>query len=631
MGGSFAGAQPPRREPPASAPGGRLRPGRSALLLVAAFIVGGALLLAVERPEAGAELADILRGPDDFMRMVRVVAWLDGQPWGDPMERRLNPPHGVSMHWSRLSDVPLAVGILAAEPWVGRERALVAAVTVVPPLLGGALVAVFLWATAALVPGRHLPAALLALPALALPLRQFASGRVDHHGLQLLLLLLATGWLLRALPAGETRGPARSGAALGAAAAAGACLALSLAVGLETLPLAGAATAVVCAAWAWEKVDAAVVAAFGGVLAATSLALWPVVLPVAEWFDHPCDRLSLVHCALVGVPALLGAVAWGWERAGRPGVGGRLLLLCCAGGGGLLVVAGVFPQCAAGPLAGLDPGVLYWLEHVSEARSLPDMFAEPGTTVSYFLLPALGLAFAVWRFGPMPWRAPRGTAAAVLLAVAVAVMVWQIRGLYTAAVLAALVLAVPAAEVDSRARGFASAGSRVLVRLGMPLGIVAALFGPVLVERALTERPAESGGSCGVAPLLDVLNDPAGLGGRPRNIAAPIDVGPALLLFTGHRVLAGPYHRNVRGLVDNRTVFAGPPEAAREVIRERSVEALVYCRNAFSGGPTKHRASLDELLARDQPPAWLEQVAAGDGVRLYRVREHGPRGGVPAS
>ncbi len=53
-------------------------------------------------------------------------------------------PAGVDMHWSRLADLPLAAVITLAEPWLGRPGAVNLAVLVVPPLLGGVFVALFL-------------------------------------------------------------------------------------------------------------------------------------------------------------------------------------------------------------------------------------------------------------------------------------------------------------------------------------------------------------------------------------------------------------------------------------------------------------------------------------------------------
>ena len=104
------------------------------LFLIFAFVPGGV---------SGA--SDLLRGPDDMMRVVQVLD-SDGQSWHDTVQRRLDPPAGVAMHWSRLSDLPLAVAIGALEPFAGRGGAVYLAVLLVPAILGGVFAAVFVWA-----------------------------------------------------------------------------------------------------------------------------------------------------------------------------------------------------------------------------------------------------------------------------------------------------------------------------------------------------------------------------------------------------------------------------------------------------------------------------------------------------
>ncbi len=597
--------------------------GRAAAVAPAGvFAVAFAVLLWGGLRDGHGELGELLRGPDDFMRMTRVLDWLDGQAWHDPFAHRLNPPDGVAMHWSRLSDLPVAGVIAVAEPWLGRDRAALAAATLAPALLGGAFVAAFFWAAAPLAAGRRCAAPLLAAAALIAPLSQFAPGRIDHHGLQLLLLALMAGWLLRALPDASPGAPPGRGRSARAAAAAAGLAALSLAVGLETLPATGAMAAALGLGWAWRRVDGAAVAAFGATLAVAAFALLPIAVPAAERFAGTCDRMSIVYCAMAAVAAAAGGVAVAAERIGRPtSAAVRLALLFGVAVSGLALVAGVFPRCAGGPLSGLDPEVRYWFDRVSEARSLAELFADtPGTAVAYALLPALGLAFAGWRLWPAPWREPRLAAAAVLLAATAGTMAWQVRGAGGAGLTTALVLTPLAATVDLRARRLRPLAARVLMRLGLPAAMAMTIYGPVAAVRAVADAQPERDAACDLGPVLGALTDPAGLGARPRNVAAPIDLGPRVLLQTRHRVLAAPYHRNVRGLVDNRAIFTGDPARAFGVVRRRSVEAVMYC-GPSGGAAGGDLTTLGGLLAADRPPAWLERVAAGEGIRLYRVLE----------
>src|SRR4051794_13674378 len=52
---------------------------------------------------------------DSAMRLVQVRDLLRGQNWFDTVQHRMNTPYGLSMHWSRLVDAPLALLMLVSE------------------------------------------------------------------------------------------------------------------------------------------------------------------------------------------------------------------------------------------------------------------------------------------------------------------------------------------------------------------------------------------------------------------------------------------------------------------------------------------------------------------------------------
>src|SRR5437660_9425984 len=53
-------------------------------------------------------LDEIMRSPDDVMRLLEVRGLLNGSPWFNPHEARLDPPFGYDTHWSRLIDAGIA-------------------------------------------------------------------------------------------------------------------------------------------------------------------------------------------------------------------------------------------------------------------------------------------------------------------------------------------------------------------------------------------------------------------------------------------------------------------------------------------------------------------------------------------
>src|SRR5690606_17788471 len=119
--------------------------------------------------------------------------FLAGQNWFDLVQHRLNTPFGAEIHWSRLIDLPLAALVGGLTPLTGQGAALVAAGTIWPLFL----LLVLLWLSAKLTLELVGPEGLL--PALALPMlspaimTEFTPGRVDHHGV-IIVLTLAMLW-----------------------------------------------------------------------------------------------------------------------------------------------------------------------------------------------------------------------------------------------------------------------------------------------------------------------------------------------------------------------------------------------------------------------------------------------------
>ena len=134
-----------------------------------------------------------LQDPDDAMRLVQVIDLLDGQNWYDLTQDRVNPPDGLSMHWSRLPDLPLAAVIKVAERFIGRHDAVLLAAKLVPPLLGAGFFLAFVWAAVPMVGRDGGPYAALVCLTLLIPLAQLSTGRVHHYGLQLVLAMVTTG------------------------------------------------------------------------------------------------------------------------------------------------------------------------------------------------------------------------------------------------------------------------------------------------------------------------------------------------------------------------------------------------------------------------------------------------------
>src|SRR5579863_7548063 len=87
---------------------------------IALLFLAGSIWLALPAIKGG--VFDAL-STDDAMRLVEVRDLIGGQGWLDLVQHRMDPPGGLSMHWSRLIDAPLAASILLMRPLLGMHGA----------------------------------------------------------------------------------------------------------------------------------------------------------------------------------------------------------------------------------------------------------------------------------------------------------------------------------------------------------------------------------------------------------------------------------------------------------------------------------------------------------------------------
>ena len=235
----------------------------------AALAAGLALLLSAVWALRDWAALSALRLPDtdDVVRLQQIRDWLGGQAFGDLAQHRLGIG-GVEMHWSRLPDLAPAAIIALLTPFTGPHAAELTAAIAWPAMLFAAALA--LTGSIARMLATPAPAAIV-VAALAYPASTlFVPGRIDHHGLQLVLLLVVVRGAL---------GPGywRSGIAAGMAGAA------SLVVGMETAPLLAAGSAVIVARWIVGSAgEGARLAGYGMALSA-GLGLAALLLRTSGW------------------------------------------------------------------------------------------------------------------------------------------------------------------------------------------------------------------------------------------------------------------------------------------------------------------------------------------------------------
>ncbi|MDQ6434216.1 GtrA family protein [Mesorhizobium sp. LHD-90] len=547
---------------------------------------------------------------DSVMRLVQIRDWLGGQPWFDLHQYRMGPEGGFVMHWSRIVDAPVAAIMLAVAALTGSMATgeIVAAI-VWPVLLSVA--ALFLLVRAA----RLLAGPDTVIPALVIGAITLNSGglftarSLDHHNLQL-VFALATVTLL--LAPGRRR-----------AAGAGICAAIMLAIGMETAPYVAVA-GLCAAATLLAPRDDGTAAGFGiGFAGASALALVTTV-PPSEWWIAQCDAYS----ARLGVIAVLGglgltAVAAFTGSRGLPARLAGLLVLAVAVSAAAVLLA---PSCFGDPYAGLDQRLRdFWLDAVTEAQPLWRVFErQPENVAQNYVTPliAIGLlAMTVFKAGA---RRAELMLLGFLLA-ATAVSVWQIRGTNFSLPFAIIALAAMVAAARREARqGDGKAAVRMVLAWLVSLPLVWAAGSHTIADLVAPKqntvaRGAEKGRlTCTAdATFARLAQEPA------TTVLAISNLGAPMIATTPHRVLAGPYHRNIAGNVATLDAFMGTAEEAHAVMRREKVGLLAFCPG---NGETKSfvrwapHGFMAELVAGNVP-SWLEPIAetSGQPLLLYRV------------
>lgn len=547
---------------------------------------------------------------DDALRLVQVRDWLAGQSWFDVSQHRINPPTGGLMHWSRLIDAQIGGLILLLRPVLGAEAAEMWVLALYPPLL---LLPLFL--LIAVVARRLTDDWLVVLGGLVLAvttvsvLHYFVPLRIDHHNWQTILSLAMLALALGA--------PSRRNGVL-----AGVVMSLHLSVSLEALPYVLIFGGLFALHWLRDSVTAPRLFGFVGSLA---LVAPPILLATrgftgitASW----CDAWSAPYLLAVSGAALgfFGAVA---VLPVQRSWCARLAALVVAGTVGVLLFLWQAGACLAGPFGELEPLVRrFWYDNVLEGRPVTRL---PLAQVAMLIVPSLAgllLTIGQWR------RAPAGPAKArwgdmgLVLAASVLLSLLVARTTAVTHLYALPGLAASGVQLWRHARGYPGVAGRILLSIAVLLVAPPVIGRIALVAVTPFIKPDKIGEK---APLCPRPRDFAGLAAMPETlIFSAIDVGPMVLAYTPHAVIATGHHRNHAAM--NRVIgsFAATPDQAEAMVRKTGATAMFICPRApeIRNIAFLRPESLAAVLAKGDAPAWLEPAAMpkGSAAQLYRVR-----------
>ncbi|MBE7182994.1 MAG: GtrA family protein [Methylobacterium mesophilicum] len=543
---------------------------------------------------------------DSFMRIVEVRDLLGGQNWFDLRQVRMGLEGGFTMHWSRLVDAPLALLFLLGERLTGSAANAAAFAQVVWPTLMFAA-ALFLILRLARVLGglqTRLPALVVGVSALY-GVQVFRPGMIDHHNFQFVVLLGATLALLAA----------RERPLWGAVA--GAACALMLGIGMETAPHVAALCLFAGADFLFRGEKAAAgAAAFGLGLGFAGAAIMAGTVPWGSWNVVACDAFSLPQATLALTGGLGLALAATIPGRDRMAVRAAALVLLGAACAALLLWR--FPECLADPYAGLDERLKrFWLGAVGEAQPAWRVAAQtPAAAAAAYVTPFIALV--VLGHGLLREGVSRARLLVfLLLGVSFAVSLWQVRGMYIALPLAAVALAGFVARVRLGGRPLAMALAWIVSIDAAWAGAAALAFRPSIAATSAAGSVAAGTGNC------EAMADYASLARQPpTRVLAVSNLGAAILAWTPHSVLAGPYHRNIEGNLAGLDAWMAEPDDARRMLEAEGAGLVAWCAgnseaDVMAAAPEGLAASLRDGRA----PAWLEPVqeTRQSPLKLFRI------------
>jgi hypothetical protein len=557
-------------------------------------------------------LSDSHGDNDSLLRLVEVRDLIAGQGWYDLHQYRMGPAGGFVMHWSRIVDTPIAAIVLAASALTG---SMATGETVA--LVAWPAILLMLAMTLIVRIARALGGEWSLLPALVVGgatlyyIGVFTPADIDHHNVQL-VLTLAT---VVALVAGQ---------GFGSGLVAGSMSALMLGVGMETLPyvaVAGLAVAIGFLIRGDEEASRA--CGFGLGFAGLGGVVFICTVPPDAWFAAQCDAYSIPQFTVALIAGGGLAIASG-VRSLRATPLSRLVSLAVLGVAVGAVIVVFFPQCLAGPYAGVDPTFQkFWLDSIEEAQPFWRLAVKnPAMAAGFYATPMIGLvilSLRIWRRG-----APRADViVAAFLAAAFVVSLWQVRGSTFALPLAAVPLVAWIGGWREKVAASVKAATIKMVLawlVSIPFiwhvsaaAVVEALDGSDSQDVAATAR-------CGrTADLAALAAMPA------TTVLAISNLGAPILAHTHHRVLAGPYHRNVEGDFLAFEALSGTEAEARAIVSGNDVGLVAVCRGNGETAAFERWAPAGFLtaLVRGSTPSWLEKVPgpADEALEIYRVRE----------
>ncbi len=523
----------------------------------------------------------ILPDSDDIMRTLRVREWLAGQGFYDNLEHRANPPIGGPIHWSRLSDLPLALFELILNPIFGPILGEKIAIFILPPILGAILILI-IGKIAVKLGGNYLSyfiaAAFVTFSASAN--LSFVFGRVDHHNLQLIALATIIYGIIR----NDKKGGIFSGIALGA----------SITIGFEMLPLEIVAIGLFCLFWVFDETRKEQIISFTISLAISILIGFVIDVAPQNYFKEANDFLSIAQ--LVPILSVCLALFLAIKFTNPQNAKMRFIIL---------VLVAIIGALIAWQFKELHKPV-YWQVSPLLRKLWFDKFAEvmplynlPITSQLSVLMPALlALLCAIVSFNKADKSQKPSWILLITLLIISSLMAyfWQNRVHPHVSLIAIIILSATLPVLISH---------KNLSLIIMVIFVIAPL-----ASSAKPKNTSQGNMEFGELKGCDSAQDFSHISNLPKGlILNNIDVGMKALIQTKHDIITTPFHRDL-GRETAYDIFLSKPNEAKAKIGTHHINYVTLCMYHLEIPAFAQYApdSLIAHLANGDVPQYLREI-----------------------
>ena len=579
------------------------------LQIFASYALMALLLLTLHAGAVWTGMTPVLNGEmpdtDTYMRLVRVQELVEGGGWFNSTTQRMNAPYGDTLNWTRPLDVLIVAFALPLHQQLDMEwrDALFWGGAILPPVLQLLFGLAAAWAVAPFFAPVARPLLLLFVCLQPIVFAYSFVGRPDHQTLLLIAAAMLLGFVMRAI---RQHGPAlRLGLWGGLWAGFGLWVSTEFEFSLALV------TGTLALMWLWqgqrrliELLEGIAIGfllmTFAGVLAERGMNEWSHV--------RELDKISLsqligacIHCGLWGMT--------GWLCPQDAGIGRRTLALSSMGAAALFLLVLLAPELLRGPAGDIDPQVMEkFFLNIREMRSIwPNTVETFSLTLLCLGVPllALPLWLVVYRrdvLSPwLPWL--------VFTLGFTAIGFMHARFAQFAAPFGAVLLMAVVVRLGARLEGRV-----LLVRVVAQAGLLFLPLFFLFLALSLLDQPPKDEASCRIKPVSEALNS------LSRGIMlSSLNYGPELIYFTSHDTVAGPYHRNTKGILDSIAFFGEISDsAAKDILRTRGIAYILACPDSDATPET-----MSWKLTHGEFPAWLEPLALPEDqdFRLFQVNQ----------